>query len=197
MNRAGRHFRLIALIGVLSLLVFPGVASASTSVRTFAGSHYFDEHLAAPAAPPVTIGAEVLRHLVVAPGYAAAGVQGISPGLEGTTVVLPACAAAACTVSYRPASAPALPAGHYAERVSFAVTQPSRTGTAVGFDVDVAVLLTTGWVFGRGYFSTGVDTRATTSAVTLRLFVDLGAAAPTVTKVEVTVNLCTATTGCP
>lgn len=196
-NRSGPRLRAVVLIAVTALLVVPGLASASTTVRTFAGSRYFDERFAAPAAPPVTIGAELLVHFVAAPGYVAAGVQGVSPGLEGTTVVLAACAGAACRANYRPASAAAIAADHYAERVSFAVTQPADTGTAVGFDVDVGVLLTTGWVFGTGYFSTGVDARATTSTVTVRLFVDLGTADPTVTRIEATVNLCTATTGCP
>lgn len=197
MNRSGRRLRGLGLIVVFLLLLLPGVTSAATTVRTFTGSHYFSEHIAAPAAPPVTIGAHALRHFAVAPGYVAAGVQGSSPGLEGTTVVLASCAAPACTVNYRPASAPAIAAGHYTERVIFTVTQPSRTGPAVGFDVDVGVLLTTGWVFGAGYFSTGVDTLATTSTLTLRFFIDLGTAAPTVTTVEVTVNGCTTTTGCP
>jgi hypothetical protein len=83
------------------------------------------------------------------------------------------------------------------ERVIFTVTQPRNTGPAVGFDVEVAVHLTTGWVYGNGYFSTGVATGAATSTISLRLYVDLGTAVPTVQKVEVTVDRCTSTTGCP
>jgi hypothetical protein len=67
----------------------------------------------------------------------------------------------------------------------------------VGFDLEIAVHLTTGWVFGMGYFSTGVATRTGTSTVSLRMYVDLGTTAPTVLAVEVTVNRCSSTTGCP
>jgi hypothetical protein len=81
--------------------------------------------------------------------------------------------------------------------VIFTVTQPRNTGPAVGFDVDIAVHLTTGWVVGIGYFSSGVGAGAATSTISLRLYVDLGTAAPTVTTVEVTVNGCTSITGCP
>jgi hypothetical protein len=197
MNRSGRWARTIGLCAIVLLLAIPAISSASTTVRTFTASPYFDHQSAAPAAPPVTIGAHAVVRLGRAPAYAAAGVQGTSPGLQGTGVVLASCALGTCIANYRPASAPALPARHYTERVTFTVTQPSRVGTAVGFDVDVGVDLATGWVFGRGYFSTGVDTHATTSTVTLRLFVDLGAAVPTVNAVQVTVNLCTSATGCP
>jgi hypothetical protein len=197
MKRTGRLSSNLGLLVLLLLVLVPASAAGATSVRTFAAAPYLTERLAAPATPPVTVGAHGLRHFAAAPGYAAAGVQGASPGLQGTTVVLPACAAATCTDNYRPASAAAIPAGSYAERVTFTVTQPHHTGTAVGFDVDIAVLLTTGWVVGKGYLSTGVTTGAGTATVTLRLFVDLGAAAPTVTVVRVTVNACTAATGCP
>jgi len=186
----------LGLAILLLLVVVPATASAATTVRSFPGSPYFTAKTAPLAAPPVTIGANALVHLRGAPGWVAAGVQGASAGLEGTPVVLAACTAA-CTDRYRPASAPALPARDYTERVIFTVTQPGLAGPAVGFDVEVAVHLTTGWVFGNGYFSTGVATGAATSTVTLRLYVDLGAAIPTVTSVEVTVNRCTLTTGCP
>jgi len=111
-------------------------------------------------------------------------------------VVLPACGGA-CTDRYRPASSVAIAAGHYTDRVIFTVTQPPATGAAIGFDLEIAVHLTTRWVFGTGYFSTGVATGATTSTVTLRIYVDLGTAVPTVEAVEVTVNRCLSTTGCP
>jgi hypothetical protein len=178
------------------LVVIPASASAATTVRAFVGSHYFDRRITPAAAPPVTIGAHALVHLGAAPGYAAAGVQGTSPGLEGTTVVLAACAAA-CTRNYRPAASAALPAGSYVEQVTFTVTQPHHAGPAVGFDVDVAVHLTTGWVFGKGYLSTGLATGAAASTITLHLYVNLGAVLPTVRAVEVTLNRCAVTTGCP
>lgn len=186
----------LGLAVLLLLVVIPSSASAATSVRVFTGSNYFAGQIALAAAPPVTIGAYALREFVAAPGYAEAGVQGTSPGLEGTTVVLPSCAAA-CTDRYRPASAPAIAAGEYAERVIFTVTQPGDAGPAVGFDVEIAVHTGTGWVFGTGYFSTGVATGAATSTITLRLYVELGTAAPTVTAVEITVNRCLSTTACP
>jgi hypothetical protein len=195
--RSSRHrWHLLGLAILLVLVVLPATASAATSVRTFPGSPYFTVKTTPLAAPPVAIGANALVHLRGAPAWAAAGVQGASPGLKGTSVVLAACAAA-CTDRYRPASAPALPARDYTERVIFTVNQPGLAGPAVGFDVEVAVHLTTGWVFGNGYFSTGVGTGAATSVITLRLYVDLGAVIPTVTGVEVTVNRCTLTTGCP
>jgi len=196
MNRAIPRWQGVGLTILLILVLLPSFASAATSVGTLPGSHYFAARATPAPTPPVTIGAHARVHLVVAPGYPAAGTQGSSPGLQGTTVVLASCAAA-CTRNYRPASAPALPAGHYAERVTLTVTQPRHAGPAVGFDVEVAVHLTTGWIFGKGYFSTGVATGATTATITLRLFVDLGAAFPTITAVRVTVDRCALTTGCP
>ena len=186
----------VGLVVLLLLVVLPSLASGATTVRTFSASHYFAAKLAPLAAPPVTVGANLNVHLAVAPGYPAAGVQGPSVGLQGTTVVLPSCARA-CTDRYRPASSPALAAGDFAERVIFTVTQPGIAGPAVGFDLEIAVHLTTGWVFGNGYLSTGVGTGAAAATVTLRMFVNLGLAAPTVTAVEVTLNRCLSTTGCP
>jgi hypothetical protein len=196
MRRAGIRWQGIGLVVLLLLVVIPASASAATSVRAFTASHYYASKVTLLAAPPVTVGANALVHLGAAPGYAAAGVQGTSSGLQGSTVVLASCTAA-CTDRYRPASSVALAAGHYVERVIFTVTQPRNTGPAVGFDVEVAVHLTTGWVYGNGYFSTGVATGAATSTISLRLYVDLGTAVPTVQKVEVTVDRCTSTTGCP
>lgn len=191
-----RWWRAAGIAVLLLLLVLPTLATAATSVRTFTASRYSTFHPTLAAAPPVTVGAHATIHFVAAPGYAEAGVQGTTPGLQGTTVVLPSCAVA-CTDRYRPASSAAIAAGHYAERVIFTVTQPADTGTAVGFDVEVAVELTTGWVAGAGYFSTGLATGGTAATITLRLYVDLGTAAPTVTAVEVTVDRCSSTTGCP
>jgi hypothetical protein len=196
MRRSGSRWHGLGLVVLLLLVVVPSTASAATSVRPFTASHYYANKVTLLAAPPVVIGARAVVHLGAAPGYAAAGVQGTSSGLQGTTVVLPSCAAA-CTDRYRPASSVALAAGHYTERVTFTVTQPRNVGPAIGFDVDVAVHLTTGWVYGKGYFSTGVATGAATSTITLRLFVDLGTAVPTVEAVEVSLNHCTVTTGCP
>jgi hypothetical protein len=196
MRGLGGLWQGLGLVVLLLLVVIPSSASAATSVSTFAASHYFAARITLAAAPPVATGAYATLHLGVAPGYAAAGVQGTSPGLQGTTVVIPSCAAA-CTDRYRPAASAILAAGHYVERVIFTVTQPRNTGPALGFDVDIAVHLTTGWVVGIGYFSSGVATGAGTSTISLRLYVDLGTAAPTVTTVEVTVNLCTSTAGCP
>jgi hypothetical protein len=196
MKRSGRGWQGVSLVVLLVLVVVPAVASAATSVRTFPASPYLAARITPAVAPPVTIGAHARVYLGAAPGYIAAGVQGSSPGLEGTTVALAPCAVA-CTDSYRPASAPAIPARHYVERVTFTVTQPRHGGPAVGFDVEVAVHLSTGWVFGKGYFSTGAALGGRTSTITLRLFVDLGAAVPAVNAVEVTLNRCTATTGCP
>ena len=186
----------LGLTLLLLLLVIPSSVSAATTVRVFHASPYLVQHVVPLAAPPVTIGANAVVHFRVAPGYAAAGVQGTSPGLQGTTVVLAACAGT-CTDRYRPASSVAIAAGHYADRVLFTVTQPGRAGPAVGFDLEIAVHLATGWVFGMGYFSTGVATGAGTATINLRMYVDLGAAVPTVIAVEVTVNRCLSTTGCP
>jgi len=196
MRRGSGLWQGLGLAVLLLLVVIPSSASAATSVGTFAASHYYAASVAPGAAAPVVIGAHATIHLGAAPGYAAAGVQGTSPGLEGATVVLPSCTGA-CTDRYRPASSAVLAAGHYVERVIFTVTQPRNTGPAVGFDVDIAVHLTTGWVVGIGYFSSGVGAGAATSTISLRLYVDLGTAAPTVTTVEVTVNGCTSITGCP
>ena len=184
------------LMVILLLIAIPSTASAVTTVRVFPAAPYAVVHVRPLAAPPVTIGAAGVREFGAAPGYAAAGVQGGAIGLEGTTTVLPGCGGA-CTDRYRPASSPAIAAGHYTERVIFTVTQPGAAGPAVGFDLEIAVHLTTGWVFGMGYFSTGVSTRAATSTISLRIYVDLGTAAPTVEAVEVTVNRCLSTTGCP
>ena len=196
MRRMRLWVRTVGLVALVLLMALPPSASAATTVRTFTASHYSAVHLLPAAAPPVTIGAHALLHLRLAPGYAAAGTQGVSPGVQGTTVILAACAVA-CTDRYRPASSAAIPAGAYVERITFTVTQPRNTGPAVGFDVDVAVHLTTGWVSGRGYFSTGVATGAATSTITLDLFVYLAAARPTVSAVEVTLDRCATTTGCP
>ena len=196
MRKAGGLRHWLGLAVLLLLVVVPASAAGATSVRTFPAAPYKDGHIVPLAAPPVTIGASAVRYFGAAPGYAAAGVQGTSPGLEGTTVVLPACTGA-CIDRYRPASAPAIPAGEYTERVIFTVTQPAVAGPAVGFDVDIGVHLSTGWFFGVGYFSTGVATGAATATISLRMYVPLGTVAPTVRAVEVTVNRCTSTTACP
>lgn len=197
MRKSSPLMRGSAIVLLLLLLAIPSTASAATTVGVFSASPYLASAPTPAAAPPVTIGAHALiRFGFAPPGYAAAGVQAPSAGLQGTTLILPPCATA-CTDRYRPASSPALIARHFAERVTFRVVQPQHVGPAVGFDVEVAVHLTTGWVFGKGYFSTGVTPGATTHVITLLLFVDLGAARPTVTAVEVSVNRCTATTGCP
>ncbi|HYB79197.1 MAG TPA: hypothetical protein VEG66_05500 [Thermoplasmata archaeon] len=196
MRKPRRLWHWLALTGLILLFALPSSASAATTLRVFHAAPYLDVRVTLLAAPPVTTGAHGLRHFFFAPGYAAAGVQGSSPGLEGTTVVLPACTGA-CIDQYRPASSAAIAAGHYAERVTFTVTQPGAAGPAVGFDLEVAVHLTTGWVVGDGYFSTGVATGAATATITLRVYVDLGTAAPTVEAVEVAVNRCLSTTGCP
>jgi len=196
MRRPRGLWQWLGLVSLLLLIALPTTASAATTVRVGPTERSLAEHLTPLAAPPVVIGAHATLRIAVAPRYAAAGVQGTSPGLQGTTVTLPSCGGA-CTDRYRPASSPALAANHYAERVTFAVTQPGAAGPAVGFDVQVAVHLNSGWVFGAGYFSTGVSTGAGTTAVTLRLFVDLGTAAPTLLSVEVVVNRCLSTTSCP
>lgn len=196
MRTRPRWWPAAGLAFLLLLLVVPSFVSAATSVRTFTASPYSTFHPTLRAAPPVTVGAHAVVRFGFAPGYAAAGVQGSSPGLQGTTVVLASCAVA-CTDRYRPASSAAIAARDYTERTTFTVTQPVHTGTPVGFGLEVAVDLTTGWVVGFGYFSTGVATGATTATITLQFYVDLGTAAPTVTAVEVTVNLCGSTTGCP
>lgn len=196
MRKPGGLWHWLALTGLILLFALPNSASAATTLRVQPAAPYLDVHATLLAAPPVTVGANAVRYFGAAPGYDAAGVQGTSPGLEGTTVVLPACAAA-CTDRYRPASSVAIAAGHYTDRVIFTVVQPADTGTAVGFDLEIAVHLTTGWVFGNGYFSTGVATGAAASTVTLRMYVDLGTADPTVEAVEVAVNRCLSTTACP
>jgi hypothetical protein len=196
MKKPAGLWHLFGLLALALLFVLPTTASAATTVRVFPTPHSSAFSLPAPAPPPVTIGPHATVRLAVVPGYPAAGTQAASPGLDGTTVVLASCART-CTDNYRPASSPAIPARHYEERVTFTVTQPARTGTVVGFDVDIAVHVSTGWVFGVGYFSTGLGTRAVTSTITLRLFVDMGAAAPTVLSVEVTVNACLTASACP
>jgi hypothetical protein len=188
-----RHW--LGLAVLLLLLTLP-TAAASTTVRVFHAAPYLVERVTPLAAPPVVIGANAVVHLRFAPGYVAAGVQGNTPGLQGTTVTLAGCAGT-CTVRYRPASSPAISAGHYTERVLFTVTQPGRAGPAVGFDVEVAIHLGAGWVIGTGYFSTGLATTAGTSTVRVFFYVDLGPAAPAVSAVEVVDNRCLATTACP
>jgi len=192
--RSWRHT--LTLLVLLTLIIIPATTAGATTVRSFTASDYLAKKLSAPAPPPVTVGASAVFRLGAPPGYGAAGTQGSSVGLQGTTVVLPSCTAA-CTDRYRPASSAILAAGEYVERVSFAVTQPMRTGVAVGFDLEIAVHLTTGWVVGKGYLSTGVATGAAAATITLRIYLSLGNAAPTVTALEVVVNECTATTGCP
>ena len=197
MRTHGGRRHTLGLAVLLLLMVLPASASAATTVRVFPASPYLVVSVTLPPTPPVTIGAHALvRFGGAPPGYAAAGVQGSSPGLQGTTVVLAACARA-CTDNYRPASSAPLAARHYAERVIFTVTQPAHTGTATGFDVDVGVHLSTGWVFEAGYFSTGLGSRGTAATITLRLFLDLGAALPTVGSVQVTVNSCNSPAACP
>jgi len=196
MRQPHRLWHWLGLSLILVLFVLPTTAFAATTLRTLPAHPYLVVHVTLLAPPPVTIGANAVRYFGFAPGYAAAGTQGTSPGLEGTTVVLPACAGA-CTDRYRPASSAAIAAGDYTDRVIFTVTQPPAAGPAVGFDLEIAVHLTTGWVFGTGYFSTGVSTGAATSTITLRMYVNLGTAVPDVEVVEVTVNRCLATTACP
>ena len=195
MRRSGGLRHLLGLTVLLLLVVVPATASAATTVRVFHASYAVVQ--ATPlVAPPVTVGAHGVVHFRFAPGYPVAGVQGTSPGLQGTSVTLPACAGA-CTDRYLPASSAPIAAGHYAERVIFTVTQPRNAGPAVGFDLEIAVHLTTGWVSGSAYFSTGVATGAATSTITLRVYVDLGAALPTATAVLVTDNRCLSTAACP
>ena len=189
-----RHW--LGLTLLLLLVAIPASASAATSVRVISAAPHLVVHVVPLPAPPVTVGASATRLFRFAPGYGDAGVQGNTPGLKGTTVILASCAGA-CTDRYIPASAPAIPAGEYAQRASFTVTQPGAAGPAVGFDVEVGVRLATGWDFGAGYFSTGVATGAATSTITLYLYVALGTTVPVVQLVEITVNRCTTTTGCP
>jgi len=196
MRQPRRLWHWLGLASLVLLVALPTSTLAATTVTAHAPDRYLTQHLTPLAAPPVTVGANAVRYFAAAPGYGAGGVQGTSPGLEGTTVTLAACVGA-CTDRYRPASSVAIAAGHYTDRVIFTVTQPRAAGPAVGFDLEIAVHLTTGWVFGMGYFSTGVSTGAATSTITLRIYVDLGTAAPTVEAVEVTVNRCLSTTACP
>ena len=189
-----RHW--LGLTLLLLLVAVPSTATAATTVRTLPATHYLVQQVVPLAAPPVTVGAHALLLFRFTPGYAAAGVQGIMPGLQGTTVVLASCGAR-CTDHYRPASSPAIVVGDYAERVTFTVTQPGNAGTAVGFDLEIGVHTNTGWVFGMGYFSTGLGIRAAAATITLLLYVSLGTVHPTVLAVEVTVNRCLSTTGCP
>jgi len=196
MRRPGGLRHWLGLAVLLLLVIIPSTVTAATTVRTLPATHYLVERVVPLAAPPVTVGAHALQLFRVTPGYPAAGVQGTMPGLQGTTVVLASCNVR-CTDRYRPASSPAITVGHYAERVTFTVTQPARTGTAVGFDLEIGIQTNTGWVFGMGYFSTGLALRAATAAITLLVYVDLGTVRPTVLAVEVTVNTCLSTTGCP
>jgi len=193
-SRSLRHT--LGLLLLLILVAVPATTSGATTVRTFSASAYLAERATPLAAPPVTIGASAVIHFGAAPPYGRAGIQGTAGVLQGTTVVLPSCTGA-CTDRYSSATGAALGAGNYAERVIFTVTQPRNTGPAVGFDLEIAVHLTTGWVVGTGYLSTGVSTGAATATVTLRIYVNLGTAAPTVEGVEVVVNECHSTTGCP
>jgi len=196
MRKPGGLWHWFGLAALLLLVVLPSTASAATSLRVFPAAPYRDVRLTPLAAPPVVVGTNAVRYFGAAPGYGAAGTQGASSGLQGTTVVLPACVRA-CTDRYRPASSVAIAAGHYTDRVIFTVTQPGAAGAPVGFDLLITVHLSTGWVVGKGYFSTGVSTVAATSTISLRIYVDLGTAAPTVLAVEVSVNRCLSTAACP
>ena len=196
MRQRRRLWHWLGLASLVLLVALPTSTYAATTVTAHAPDRYLVVHVTPLAAPPVTIGANAVRFFGAAPGFAAAGVQGTSPGLQGTTVVLAACVGA-CTDRYRPASSAAIAAGHYTDRVIFTVIQPRAGGAAVGFDLEIAVHLTTGWVFGMGYFSTGVSTGPATSTITLRIYVDLGTAAPAVEAVEAVVNRCLSTTACP
>lgn len=195
------HLKLL-IPGVLliGLLMTQGVASGATTVTTHAPAKYAVTHVGAPTAPPVSVGA--IGDVVANPGQAglgSAGTQAAGPGMTGTPLTLPACAAAACRDRYIVASPAGLTVGDYAERAMYTVTQPvTPPGVSTGFMVEMVVHTSTGWIVGRAYVATGTTAFAGGSVITLVLFLNLGtAAAPTILGAFSVVDKCSSTTVCP
>jgi hypothetical protein len=192
---------ILPVIVLVALLVFPGLASGATTVTPHAPSRYSVTQAGAPPEPPAALTAVTDRVATAAlAGLAAAGTQQAgTPGLAGTPTALPACLAPPCRDRYIVASPAGLTVGDYAERGTFALTQPAAPpGATTGFLVEIAVHLSTGWIFGRAYLATGTTTLAGGAAITLQLYVNLGtAAAPTILAVETVVGTCSSATVCP
>jgi hypothetical protein len=195
-----RRWILPALLFVV-LLVCQAIASGATTVTAHSPARYSVTHVGAPPTAPATLTAMADR--VATAAYAdlpAAGTQlAGTPGLAGTPTALPECLAAPCRDRYIVASPAGLVVGDYAERGTFALTQPvAPPGVSTGFLVEIAVHLSTGWIFGRAYLATGTTTLAGGAAITLQLYVNLGtAAAPTILGVDTVVDTCTSATVCP
>ena len=133
--------------------------------------------------------------------YSTAGTQDAqTAGLAGTTVALTACGGAGCQQNFNTVNGVTVTAADYAEQLEISVAQPSSTGAATGFDLQIDILTNTGHVFGNAYISTGTAT-STAQTVAVYLFVDLGVnsvtSPPTITSISVQFNSCLSATSCP
>jgi len=193
--------RLFVLSFIL-LLLLSGGASAKTSVTAFGPAHLATSLVKPPGVVPnVKVLSTALVHVTLTfPGATTrAGTQVPGTvGLSGTTAVLAACPASTCTDPYRGSGAARLRTNDYAEVLHLQVTQPSATGSRTGFDAELAVHLSTGWVVLRGYVSTGTHPTGAATTIDLDLYLDLGVRTPpTVLAVEVSLQGCASSTRCP
>ncbi len=124
-------------------------------------------------------------------------------GLSGTPAALAACATTPCPAGNFISASPATETtGNYGEQIAMTVTQPAGTGTSVGFDmaftISITVGVTTTTVTALAYLATGATGVATTSAVPVFVFIDLGtSSAPVINSVSVIFNQCASATACP
>jgi hypothetical protein len=199
-GRASARWVLPTVVFTIFLLL-QGMAFGATTVTLQVPAGYSVTQVGAPPAAPATLTAVADRVATGAlAGLPAAGAQRAGTGgLAGTPTALPACLAAACRDRYIVASPAGLVVGDYAERGTFALTQPAAPpGASQGFLVEILVQLSTGWIVGRAYLATGTTARAGGAAITLQLYVNLGtAAAPTILGVETIVDVCSSATVCP
>ncbi len=124
-------------------------------------------------------------------------------GLSGTPAALATCATTPCAASNFISASPASEvAGDFGEQIVMTVTQPSGTGSSVGFDmaftVSMTVGTTTSTVTALAYLATGATGVLTTSAIPVFVFIDLGTtSAPVINSVSVIFNQCSSATACP
>ena len=197
MKRRQRTVYLVTIAAMLAMV--GGYALAATTVTTLAppqSSNVTQGGTLGGFASIATITSEQLVVVSAAmAGSAAAGAQGVSVGLSGTTTQLAVCAASPCPSQSFKAATPAAVTGDYGEQLTMNVFQ-SAANSAVGFDMAVTVVTGAGTVVAFAYVQ--VPTSAVTQTIPVFLFVDLGTTvAPVVNSVSVVFNQCSAGTTCP
>jgi hypothetical protein len=138
-------------------------------------------------------------------GSTAGGVQlAGATGLDGTPHALATCGAGPCPIANFITASPATETtGNFGEQIVMTLTQPSGgAANSVGFDVALQISITVGaatsTVSAISYLATGSTGVATTSAITVFVFIDLGtASAPVINSLNVVFNQCSSATACP